>query len=235
MIIEYRSLLDGAKKSRGTTVIIDVFRAFTTASILLSKGARKIIFVSKISEALHLRDIGVGEICVGEEDGIKPPSFDYGNSPYEISNTEVQNKNIIQSTIAGTVGVIAAKNASAIYVASLVNASATAKSIKKTNPEVVTLTAMGWAASERTDEDELCAMYIRNLLLGLNPDPSSICTLILASKEAQKFSDPNQPHFHPQDLEIALKIDSFDFAIRVEKNHHGLMEAFAENHTSPNL
>ena len=48
------------------------------------------------------------------------------------------------------------------------------------------------------------------------------------SKEAQKFADPDQPHFHPEDLEIALKIDLHHFAIRVEKNKLGLMEAFAE-------
>ena len=228
MIIEFRSLLEGAKNARGTAVIIDVFRAFTTAPILLSKDAKKLIFVSEISEAIDLRAQGVGEICIGEVEGIKPREFDFGNSPHEISNADVQNKRIIQSTRSGTVGVITAQNASKIYVASFVNAAATAQAIKKSGANLVSLTAMGWSGKERTDEDELCAMYIRNLLLGLKPDPESIRQLILDSYEAQKFSDPNQPHFHPMDLEIALRIDFFDFAIRVEKNKQGLMEAFAE-------
>ena len=66
------------------------------------------------------------------------------------------------------------------------------------------------------------------MLLGLKPDSEPIRKLILDSKEAQKFSDPDQPHFYPEDLEIALKIDSYNFAIRVEKNKQGLMEAFDE-------
>ena len=228
MIIEFGSLLEGAKNAEGTAVIIDVFRAFTTAPILISKGAKKLIFVSEIPEAIDLREQGVGEICIGEVDGIKPKDFDFGNSPYEIFNADVQNKTIIQSTRAGTVGVMAAQNASKIYVASLVNASATAEAIKKSNPQLVSLIAMGWSGKERTDEDEICALYIRNMLLGLKPKTASIRQLILDSYEAQKFSDPNQLHFHPMDLEIALRINLFDFAIHVEKNNQGLMEAFPE-------
>ena len=109
MIIQFSSLLEGAKNAEGTAVIIDVFRAFTTAPILFSKGAKKLIFVSEISEAIELKKQGVGEICVGEVDGIKPKDFDFGNSPHEVFNANVQNKTIIQSTRAGTVGVVAAQ------------------------------------------------------------------------------------------------------------------------------
>ena len=49
MIIKFESLLTGAKNAVGTAVIIDVFRAFTTAPILFSKGAKKLIFVADIS------------------------------------------------------------------------------------------------------------------------------------------------------------------------------------------
>tara|TARA_Y100000590_G_scaffold312813_1_gene353559 strand:+ start:91 stop:786 length:696 start_codon:yes stop_codon:yes gene_type:complete len=228
MIIKFESLLTGAENAVGTAVIIDVFRAFTTAPILFSKGAKKLIFVADISEAIKLKKQGIGQICVGEVDGIKPTGFDFGNSPHEISNADVRGKTIIQSTRAGTVGVISAQNASSIYVASLVNAFATARVIKKSNENLISLVAMGWSAKERTDEDEICAMYIRNMLLGLKPDSEPIRKLILDSKEAQKFADPDQPHFHPEDLEIALKIDLYNFAIRVAKNKQGLMEAFAE-------
>ena len=33
--------------------------------------------------------------------------------------------------------------------------------------------------------------------------------------DAAKFRNPELPHFHPGDLEIALDIDRYDFAIRV--------------------
>jgi hypothetical protein len=32
---------------------------------------------------------------------------------------------------------------------------------------------------------------------------------------AGRFDDPAHPHFHPEDIEIALDIDRYDFAVRV--------------------
>ena len=63
-----------------------------------------------------------------------------------------------------------------------------------------------------------CApMYLRNLLQGRRPDREAIRKLVLESGEIAKFRDPNQPHFHPEDVEIALEIDKYDFAIRIFK------------------
>jgi 2-phosphosulfolactate phosphatase len=42
MEIRLTSLTSGAAAAVGTTVIIDVFRAFTTAAIALSRGVRRI-------------------------------------------------------------------------------------------------------------------------------------------------------------------------------------------------
>ena len=47
MEIVLSSLLNGAKEAQGTVVIIDVYRAFTTAAIAFSKGAEKIILVQR--------------------------------------------------------------------------------------------------------------------------------------------------------------------------------------------
>jgi 2-phosphosulfolactate phosphatase len=76
---------------------------------------------------------------------------------------------------------------------------------------------MGWNAAVRTDEDELCALYLRNLMQGRRPDREAVRKLVLASGEVGKFHDPGQPHFHPEDLEIALEIDKYDFAVRICK------------------
>ena len=84
MEIRIESLLDGARRAKGTVVIVDVFRAFTTAAVALARGADRIVMVAEIDEALRLRDQGVGEICVGEVNGIQPEGFDFGNSPHEM-------------------------------------------------------------------------------------------------------------------------------------------------------
>jgi 2-phosphosulfolactate phosphatase len=217
MEVRVESLLEGAKRANGTVVIVDVFRAFTTAAVALARGAQRIIMVPGIEEALRLRDQGVGAVCVGEVNGIKPEGFDFGNSPHEMMQASLRGKVVIQSTRAGTTGVAVATQAEAVYAGSFVVAQATAEALRREGPPQVTIVAMGWNARVRTDEDELCALYLRNLLQGRRPDPEAVRKLVRAGGEAAKFGDPQQPHFHREDLEIALEINKYDFAIRVVK------------------
>lgn len=67
-----------------------------------------------------------------------------------------------------------------------------------------------------TDQDELSAIHLRNRLEGRRNDADAIRRLILAAGEVARFHDPARPNLHPEDVEIALNIDRFDFAIRVE-------------------
>lgn len=210
MEIRIESLLEGARRAEGTVVIIDVFRAFTTAAVALARGASSIVLVAEPEEALRLRQVGVGDLCMGEIGGRRPPGFDFGNSPYELSQADVQGRTLIQSSRAGG-------RARTLYVASLVVARATARAILRSQPPVVTLVAMGDSGLVRTDEDELCALYLRNLLQGRTPDPGCLRRLVLAGAAAQQYGDPAQPHFHVQDREIALQVDRFDFAIAVSR------------------
>ena len=217
MDIRIESLIEGARRARGTAVIVDVFRAFTTAAVVFARGATKIVIVPEPDEALRLRAEGIGDLCVGEVNGVPPEGFDFGNSPYELSQAELKDRVVILSTRAGTVGVAAADEAETIYAGSLVVAGATAKAILRNKPPEVMIVAMGWNARVRTDEDEQCALYLRNLLEGRRPDPEAVRRLVLASGEVAKFHDPGQRHFHPEDVEIALEIDNYDFAIRVAR------------------
>ncbi len=215
MNIRIESLLEGARRARGTVVIVDVLRAFTTAAVALARGAARIVIVPEPAAALRLREQGVGEVCVGEVNGVRPEGFDLGNSPHEVMQANLRDKIVIQSTRAGTVGVAAATGADTIYAGSFVVAAATARAILADRPEEVTIVAMGYNARVRTDEDEQCALYLRNLLEGRRPDTEAVRRLVRASGEVGKFQDPNQPHFHPEDVEIALEIDKYDFAIRI--------------------
>ena len=51
MEIVIDSLIIGASKANGAVVIIDVFRAFTTAALAISQGAKNIYLVSDIEDA----------------------------------------------------------------------------------------------------------------------------------------------------------------------------------------
>ena len=164
---------------------------------------------------------------MGEVHGMRPDGFDFGNSPHELSLADVEGKTLAHSTMAGTVGVTEARGADEIYLGSLVIAEATAKRILARKVTRVSIVAMGGGGTYRTDEDEQCAFYIRNLLEGRKPDREAVRSLILTGGETQKFGDPAQPHFHRQDAEMALRIDSVDFAIRVHRED-GLLVARPE-------
>jgi 2-phosphosulfolactate phosphatase len=209
------SLLQGARQASGAVAVIDVFRAFTTAAVALANGASRIVMVGTIEEAFALRDGGVGQVCMGEVRGRKPDGFDFGNSPFEVAGVDLGGKTIIQRTSAGTQGIVAAAGADRLYAASLVTAKATAAALASSGPERVALVAMGDSGIARTDEDELCALHLRNLLEGRPGNPEAVRQLILAGGEIARFNDPGRPHLHWQDVEIALDIDRYDFAIRV--------------------
>ena len=216
MEIQVESLLEGAKGATGTVAVIDVLRAFTTAAVAFANGAVRIVMVNNVEEALALRDGGIGQVCMGEVSGRAPPGFDFGNSPFEMSRADVTGKTIIQRTSAGTQGIVAAAQAEHRYAASLVTAGATARAMLATHPGRITLVAMGRETVARTDEDELCALHLRNLLEGRKGDAEAVRRLILAGGEAPRFQSASRPHLHPEDLAIAVDVDRYDFAIRVD-------------------
>jgi 2-phosphosulfolactate phosphatase len=154
---------------------------------------------------------------MGEVHGRAPDSFDFGNSPFEVSTVDFQGKTIVQRTSAGTQGIVeAATKAERLYAASLVTAEATVRALLSASPDRVSLVAMGENGLKRTDEDELCAIHLRNRLEGRSGDLDAIRRLILAGGgEVRRFHDPARPYLHPEDVEIALDIDRYDFAITV--------------------
>ena len=66
MEINILSLSDGAKIAKGITVIIDVYRAFTTQSFAFENGVKDILNVSDIEQALDMKENGFGDFCMGE-------------------------------------------------------------------------------------------------------------------------------------------------------------------------
>ena len=156
----------------------------------------------------------MAQVCMGEVGGRAPPGFDFGNSPFEISDVDFSGRVIAQRTGAGTQGIVAANQAECLYAASLVIARATTRALLAHRSDQITLVAMGNNGRVRTDEDELCALHLRNLLEGRSGDAEAVRQLILAGGEIARFHDPRDPH-HPRDLDIALDIDRYDFVIRV--------------------
>lgn len=216
MEIRIESLLSSAAAVTGTAVVIDVFRAFTVAAVVLSKGARQIIMVDSIADAIRLRNEGLGDVCIGERNSQKPVDFNFGNSPAQLMAVNLTGKSVIQTTSNGTAGVSAAKGATTVYAASLVNAEATVQAILGRAPPVVTLLAMGRSGgSIRTDEDEICALYLRSRLEGRTPDKESLKRLLLSMVPPVRQELFLQKDYDAKDRTLALDVDSIPIAMQL--------------------
>ena len=217
MEIRRLSLLDGARRAAGTAVIIDVFRAFTTAAFVVANGAETILPVGSVEEALTLRRNHPGWLIMGEVHGHKVPGFDYGNSPDEVSGIDFRGKTVIQRTSSGVQGILAASGADEIILGSFVLAEATVEYIKRRNPDVVSIVAMGWEGDYEAIEDELCAEYLEARLRGEHPDFLKIARRIKDDPQGAKFFDKSQTTFREGDFHAAMSLDKFTFALKVDR------------------
>lgn len=218
MEIKKFKFLEGAARAEGLTVIIDVFRAYTTAAYLFANQAENIFIVSKVETAQKLREELDNPVLIGERKGIKIEGFDFNNSPYFISQHNFAGKNIILSTSAGTKGIIAAENAAEVITGSFVNIGAAAKYIKQKNPKLVSLVAMGNNGVSEADEDNLYADQLADLLKGeKNLSQSEIKNRLRSPAGDRFFAEKTQSEMPKEDFKYCLKLNKFDFVIKADK------------------
>lgn len=216
MQIESFDYVEGARAARGVAVVIDVFRAFSVACYAFAAGADRILPVAEVEEALRLRDMHPGSLAVGERHGRKLAGFDCGNSPTELRNLDLRGRTLVQTTHAGTQGLVAARAADVVLTGALVNAGAICRYICGLAPAQVSLVRMGVAARDRSDADDLCAALLTARLQGdAFPDMAQIRARLRDSREAQKFFDPEATWAPEQDFELCTELDRFDFVLRL--------------------
>jgi len=218
MNVRVTRFLDGARGATGHAVIVDVFRAFTTAAFCIAAGAREIVLVADHEQALALKRDDPSLFLTGEIEGRPIPGFDAGNSPSAIEHLDLTGRRVVQRTSAGTQGVTAAAGARGIALGSFVIAEATVRYVRRSATDV-TVVAMGRGAAETADEDEACASYIAARLVDAPTDVTSIVASLW------KDEDPNWPDWFPRrDAELACEVDRFDFALPVAREN-GLLIA----------
>ena len=217
MNVNIDQLVEGAKSARGLTVVIDVFRAFSLEAYLLANGAEKTIPVGDVNLAYKLKQENPDFLLAGERHGKILPGFDIGNSPAQAMEISVLGKTVIHTTSAGTQGIANAVNASEILGASLVNAKATAEYILKSGAEEVSLVCMGLEALAPSDEDTLCAEYIKSIIENKPFDIESKVENLKYTTGA-KFFDPAQNDVFPMgDFPLCTNVNCFNFVMKLVK------------------
>jgi 2-phosphosulfolactate phosphatase len=193
-------------------VVIDVFRAFTTAAHILKAGPKVYILASKSSVLANLAEQYESPLLIGKAEKGTNLVYDIPNSPTRLQDLVIRNRNVLHRTQAGANGVLLAKKADVVLLASFVNATATAQYIKSLqNPRVIIL-PMGHEGLKPSLEDELCAQYIKKKLEGKKLDISKYIAKLKTGSGSYFFAK-DQYQYPSTDFNLCLEIDSFNFAI----------------------
>jgi len=218
MRVRVARLLDGAAGATGTAVIVDVFRAFTTAAFCVAAGTREIVLVERPEDALALKAADPSVFLTGEVGGRPIDGFDAGNSPSAMERLDLGGRRVVQRTSSGTQGVLAASgSADPVVLASFVIAGATARYLAASAGEV-TIVAMGEGGAGAAEEDEACAAYLAALLSGEQPDPAAAVARLPEALEERsaRLGYADWPAWFPRrDAELGCEVDRFDFALPV--------------------
>lgn len=214
MIIETHDFIAGARVARGSVVVIDVFRAGTTAVCAASRGAR-VVPVASIDEAMALRARHPDWLLACERSARDLPGFDFGNSPARMLAANLDGRTLVHTTHAGTQGLAAALGADEVLTGSLANAGAIVRYLLRQGVPRVSLVRMGWEARERCVEDDACAELLAARLQGLSYQADDVAVRLRAAKAAEKFFDPAATWAPEEDFGLCATPDRFDFVLRL--------------------
>lgn len=201
----------------GAVVVVDVLRAFTTAAYAFDAGAAAIYLVGTVEEALRFRAEHPEVLVIGEEHGRRPDGFDLPNSPAAVSRADLAGRTLVQRTSAGTQGVVGAVDATRLWAASLVCASATARAIDAAglgDPSYV-ITGCFEDRPDSGADDRLTADLIERARTGRPLAADESARRLLETDEARYTLALGPEHCDPADIEYAARVDRFDFAMEV--------------------
>jgi 2-phosphosulfolactate phosphatase len=203
--------------------VIDVFRAFSVACYLVNKGVEAIYPVADIEIAYRLKRENPSWILVGERNERRPEGFDYGNSPSQFANDDLRGRTVVHTTSSGTQGLLAAtRNAHTILTGSLVNADAIVRFIKTEKYPRISLCCMGYATRYPTEEDTLCAEYIKAHLTNNTFDLGS-AREIIRKTSGQRFFEGHE-HAPESDFHACLQAGMFNFVLRAREVSSGVLK-----------
>ena len=184
-------------------IVIDVIRAFTTASLAFEQGADKILLAGEVDEAHQLAEAHSTSLLAGERDAIKIEGFDVGNSPWAISRLDLSGRPVVLTTTNGVRATLHAIGAAHLLVTGFANARQTARYVRQL-AERRGAGRVNIIASNPTGDDDLaCAEFIRDRLLGRRGiSAAEVVRRIRQSESAHKFLDPARTGFDRRDIRL---------------------------------
>lgn len=152
-----------------------MLRASSSIVTLLDRGASHVVAAKDTTEARRLRERLPDHLLCGEEHGLPPQGFDYGNPPSEFSRLDLSGKPVILATSNGTRILAALADAPALLVGCLLNRTAVAEAAVRTAHElevdIAVVCSAAYGGSVFVLEDALGAGAIVDAALRLSDPP----------------------------------------------------------------
>ena len=96
------SIVTNENSANDIYIVIDVIRATTSMAVMFDQGAERILVASAIEQAQEAARIVPGRLLCGERNVQKIPGFDYGNSPTQFVQVDLNGNELIMTTTNGT-------------------------------------------------------------------------------------------------------------------------------------
>ena len=206
--------------STSIMVIIDVFRAFTTAAYALDQNPKHYFLTNKTSVVERLIKEHPGAFLIGKPEIGQTLKYHIPNSPTRVQKHDLKGKTIIHRTEAGAKGVLESRSAVTplILVISFPNIVATAKYLKQFDRKTITIKPMGHEGITASLEDTLLAEFLKSLLDGETIDMEPFMKELKAGP-GKYFFQEDQWQYPEDDFKKCLEIDRFNFVM--EARIHG--------------
>ena len=109
----------------GVLIVIDQIRASTTITTLIDAGCRD-VFLASDPESARAVSQETGSLLAGELHAVKPPDFDFDNSPSQLVGADLRDRSVVLSTTNGTAVIARLRRPEPVLVGCIRNASAVA-------------------------------------------------------------------------------------------------------------
>lgn len=198
----------------GTVVVVDVIRAFTTATAAVGAGADQVLCVDGVDDALALRARLPTAVLAGEDGGRRIPGFPLANSPVEAAAADLRDATVVLRTTNGTRGLVRAAAAHSVLAMAATNVAATAGWIVARAPSMpVTI-----VCTDGGDEDLAAAEHLVGLLEETGPDPALLAERVRRAGAGRVAGwGPPRPDDDPDgflaDVAACARVDAADVAL----------------------
>lgn len=156
------ALFEYSLNTEAIVVVIDTLRASSSICAAFENGAKELIPVGTIKEAMEYKEKGY--LVAAERDGFVLDFADFGNSPFNFTPERVKNNTIVYSTTNGTRTIELASSCFAVVIGSFLNITSLSNWLQKQKRDI-TLLCAGWKNRVNLEDSFFAGALASGLLI----------------------------------------------------------------------